>query len=108
MPTVKAGNRICQPITQANCRRDSRTGSRSMVDPPVALGNKTDKRSASVRSRLHRCCHQGESSDPEQLSLARAAHDLDSLFSPVAWDRARHLGRIEANAHLSAFGAKRT
>src|SRR5262249_52553145 len=31
MPTVKAGNRICQPITQANCRRDSRTGSRSMV-----------------------------------------------------------------------------
>src|SRR5215471_6158115 len=33
MPTVKAGNRICQPITQANCRRDSRTGSRSMVGP---------------------------------------------------------------------------
>src|SRR5215471_8588638 len=32
MPTVKAGNRMCQPITQANCRRDSRTGSRSMVD----------------------------------------------------------------------------
>src|SRR6516165_12476235 len=31
MPMVKAGNRICQPITQANCRRDSRTGSRSMV-----------------------------------------------------------------------------
>src|SRR6516164_3465523 len=32
MPTVKAGNRICQPNTQANCRRDSRTGSRSIVD----------------------------------------------------------------------------
>src|SRR5262249_662779 len=33
MPTVKAGNRICQPITQANCRRDSRTGSSSMAQP---------------------------------------------------------------------------
>src|SRR5262249_12687721 len=75
---------------------------------PAADGIKTDKRSVSVRSRLQRCCRQGESSDPEQLSLARAAHDLDSLFSPVAWDRARHLGRIEASAHLSTFGAKRT
>src|SRR5215471_10496711 len=81
MPMVKAGNRICQPITQANCRRDSRTGSRSMIDPPVALGNKTDKRSESVRSRLHRCCHQGQSSNPEQFALARVAHDLSNRQS---------------------------
>src|SRR5215467_15079307 len=50
MPTVKAGNRICQPITQANCRRDSRTGSRSMVDPLSAPGDKTDKTNDAGRS----------------------------------------------------------
>jgi hypothetical protein len=28
---VKAGMRMCQPITQANWKRDRRTGSRSMT-----------------------------------------------------------------------------
>src|SRR5262249_40994752 len=29
-PTVKAGSRMCQAITQAHCRRDNRTGSSVM------------------------------------------------------------------------------
>src|SRR5215467_14449759 len=84
MPTVKAGNRICQPITQANCRRDSRTGSRSMVgllSPP-----------ATRRTNAPHPCAQGYSDaatkasprNPEQLSLARAAHDLDRPFRQAA------------------------
>jgi hypothetical protein len=31
MPTVKAGMRMCHPISQANWKRDRRTGSRSMT-----------------------------------------------------------------------------
>src|SRR3954447_11637868 len=30
-PTVNAGSRICQPITQANCRRDRNIGSKSIL-----------------------------------------------------------------------------
>src|SRR5215470_1886919 len=51
MPTVKAGNRMCQPITQANCRRDNRTGSRSMVDPLLP--------SATRRTNAPHPCAQG-------------------------------------------------
>src|SRR5215467_2389950 len=80
MPTVNAGNRICQPITQANCRRDSRTGSRSMVDllsPP-----------ATRRTNARHPCARGYSDAATEasprirnsLSLARAAHDLDRPF----------------------------
>ena len=32
-PTVKAGSRMCQPMTQANCNRDRKTGSRSIAYP---------------------------------------------------------------------------
>src|SRR5205823_8792285 len=43
-PTVKAGIRMCQPMTQANCNRERITGSRSMVTvlrgdvPKLSLG----------------------------------------------------------------------
>ena len=30
-PTVMAGNRMCQPMTQANCNRDRNTGSKSVT-----------------------------------------------------------------------------
>src|SRR5690348_10117972 len=32
-PTVNAGSRMCQPITQAHCMRDRMTGSRCMLAP---------------------------------------------------------------------------
>src|SRR5262249_49856465 len=35
-PTVKAGRRMCQPMTQANCKRDKMTGSKSIARSPDA------------------------------------------------------------------------
>src|SRR5262245_79986 len=86
MPTVKAGNRICQPITQANCRRDSRTGSRSMVD--LLLPSAT-RRTTAPHPRAQGysdAAAKASPPHPEQLSLAlnfqevEAAHDLDRPF----------------------------
>jgi hypothetical protein len=34
-PTVKAGSRMCQPITQAHCRRDRNSGSKCMLGVPL-------------------------------------------------------------------------
>src|SRR5437660_11940933 len=51
MPTVKAGSRMCQAITQANWMRDSVTGSRAgMMAAP--LGCDTQRR-AQARSGGH-------------------------------------------------------
>ena len=36
-PTVKAGSRMCQPMTQANCNRDRKTGSKSIANLTTAL-----------------------------------------------------------------------
>src|SRR5215469_2430196 len=71
MPTVKAGNRICQPITQANCRRDSRTGSRSMVD--LLLPSAT---------RPTNALHPRAQSYSDSKSAARKFCRLGSRFSP--------------------------
>src|SRR5258707_9148512 len=39
---VKAGCRMCSPITQKNCSRDNRTGSRLTCAPPQATRYLTD------------------------------------------------------------------
>src|SRR6185312_9342963 len=54
MPTVKAGMRMCQPMSQANCRRDRRTGSRSMttsLEPGHDIGHTFGGGSGSVANR---------------------------------------------------------
>src|SRR5262249_28040908 len=93
-----------------NCRRDSRTGSRSMVAP----GDKTDKRSASVRLRLPRCCHRDQSSNPQRLALARVAHDLSNRQSKrrdrkdLPLETRIELPHLHANARkFGACGARR-
>src|ERR1041384_1323230 len=43
-PIVKAGSRICQAMTQANCSRDNRTGSRLIL-----------RASGGVKPTLARC-----------------------------------------------------
>src|SRR5215471_7663531 len=76
MPTVKAGNRICQPITQANCSRDSRTGSRSMVDLLLPSATRRTNAPHPRAQGYSDAAAKASPPDPEQLSLAVKAQEV--------------------------------
>src|SRR5579883_213366 len=55
-PTVKAGSRMCQAITQAHCRRDSRTGSSAIRHFSFSVGSPRlaiDYRCVRIRIKSH-------------------------------------------------------
>ena len=78
-PTVNAGSRMCQPITQANCNRDRKTGSKSISVTPGGHCNARKQDAHGNRSNFMTFRTRKGNQNEKKVALTR---EIEPLFQP--------------------------